>query len=80
VSDPIPRHWSLRFGTEPVGHLRGAAFSYNHLKVHTDLAVPLVSLALAWHVLARPWEAAAAPGVLRPEQSPTGLRVVRPGA
>ncbi len=79
TSDPLPRHWSLRFGSEPVGHLAGTPFSYNHLKVHTDLAVPLVSLALAWHVLARPWEAAAAPGTLVPERTPAMYRVMRSG-
>ena len=83
TSDPRPRRWSLRFGTEPVGHLAGAAFSYNRLRVHTDLAVPVVSLALAWHVLARPWEAAASPGALVPVREPTWQpappRVLRPG-
>ena len=80
TSDPMPRRWSLRFGTEPVGRLSGAPLSYNHLAVHTDLAVPVVSLALAWHVLARPWEAAAAPGALVPARAPVPYRVVRPGA
>jgi hypothetical protein len=80
TSDPRPRHWSLRFGTEPVGHLGGGLLSYNHVKVHTDIAVPLVCLALAWHVLARPWEAAAAPGTLVPERAPATYRLVRPGA
>ena len=80
TSDPLPRRWSLRFGSEPVGRLSGTALSYNRLAVHTDLAVPVVSLALAWHVLARPWEAAAAPGALVPARAPAPYRVVRPGA
>jgi hypothetical protein len=66
TSDPLPRRWTLRLGTEPVARLSGTAWSYNRLAVHADLAVPVVSLALAWHVLARPWEAAAAPGALVP--------------
>jgi len=70
TSDPLPRHWSLRYGNEPVGRLVGALFSYNRLNVHTDVAVPVASLALAWHVLARPWEAAAAPGALVPAREP----------
>jgi hypothetical protein len=70
TSDPLPRRWSLRYGNEPVGRLAGTLFSYNRLTVHTDVAVPTVSLALAWHVLARPWEAAAAPGALVPVREP----------
>jgi hypothetical protein len=66
TSDPLPRRWSLRYGNEPVGTLTGTLLSYNRLDVHTLVAVPVTSLALAWHVLARPWEAAAAPGALVP--------------
>ena len=79
TSDPMPRRWSLRFGTEPMGRLSGGLFSYNRLAVHTDLAVPVVTLALAWHVLARPWEAAAAPRALVPAPATASYRVVRPG-
>jgi hypothetical protein len=79
VSEPLPRRWSLRFGSEAVGRLSGGLLTYNHLQVHTDLAVPVVSLALAWHVLARPWEAAAAPGALVPAAAASSYRVVRPG-
>ncbi len=64
TSDPIPRRWTLRVGNEPVGRLSGGALSYNRLRVQTDVAVQVVPLILAWHVLARPWEAAAAPGSL----------------
>jgi len=80
TSDPLPRRWSLRLGTEPIGRLAGAPFSYNRLAVHTDLAVPVVALALAWHVLARPWEAAAAPGALVPSRAAVAYRPVRLGA
>lgn len=79
VSDPLPRRWSLRFGSEPVGRLAGGLLSYNHMAVHTDLAVPVVALALTWHVLARPWEAAAAPGALVPQREPAAYRLARPG-
>lgn len=79
VSDPLPRRWSLRFGSEPIGRLSGGLLSYNRLAVHTDLAVPVVALALSWHVLARPWEAAAAPGALVPPRAQTPYRLVRPG-
>ncbi len=70
TSDPMPRHWSLRYGNEAVGRLAGTLLSYNRVSVHTDVAVPVASLALAWHVLARPWEAAAAPGALVPAREP----------
>jgi hypothetical protein len=69
ASDPLPRRWSLRIGSQPVGRLAGGIASYNRLDVHSDVSVPVPALALAWHVLARPWEQAAAPGtlVVRPE-------------
>lgn len=70
TSDPLPRRWSLRYGTEQVGWLAGTLWSYNLLRVQADVAVPISSLALAWHVLARPWEAAAAPGALVPAREP----------
>ena len=68
TSDPMPRRWSLRYGNEAVGSLAGTFLSYNRLDVHTHIAIPVASLALAWHVLARPWEAAAAPGALVPSR------------
>jgi hypothetical protein len=71
TSDLRPRRWSLRLGAEPVAQLSGGLLSYNRLAVHTDVAVPTVSIALAWHVLARPWEAAASPGALLPAHQPT---------
>ncbi|MDX1690094.1 MAG: hypothetical protein R3290_03615 [Acidimicrobiia bacterium] len=64
TSDPLPRRWSIRIGNEAVGGLAGGLFSYNHLRVHTDIGVPLTVIVLGWHVLARPWEQAAAPGTL----------------
>lgn len=67
TSDPLPRRWSLRIGTEPVGRLSGSPISYNRLRVHTDVAVPVPALTLAWHVLARPWEAASTPVALVPQ-------------
>ncbi len=70
TSDILPRRWTLRVGNEPVGRFAGTPFSYNRLRVHTDVAVPVLPLALAWHVLARPWEAAAAPGSLVPQRLP----------
>ena len=67
TSDPMPRRWTLRIGNEPVGRLSGGILSYNRLTVRTDVAVQVLPLVLAWHVLARPWEAAAAPGSLVPD-------------
>lgn len=64
TSDPLPRRWTLRVGEQPVGRLAGTPFSYNRLQISTDVAVPILPLVLSWHVLARPWEAAASPGAL----------------
>jgi hypothetical protein len=64
TSDLMPRRWTLRIGNEPAGRLAGTILSYNRLDVQTDVAIPASALALAWHVIARPWEQAAAPGVL----------------
>lgn len=70
ISDPAPRRWSLRLGGEPIGRLAGTMWSYNRLRVHTDVSVPVHALILAWHVLARPWEQAAAPRSLVPDREP----------
>lgn len=70
TSDPAPRHWTLRIGGEPIGQLSGTLWSYNRLAVHTNISVPVHALVLAWHVLARPWEAAAAPRALVPDATP----------
>jgi len=64
TSDPLPRRWRLRVGDHEIGRLAGGVFSYNRLAVQTDVAVQVIPLVLAWHVLARPWEAAAAPSAL----------------
>ncbi len=70
ISDPLPRRWSLRMGSEPIGRLAGGLVSYNRIDVQADVAVPVSALALAWHVIARPWEQAAAPGALVARPSP----------
>lgn len=69
TSDPRPRAWTMRLGGEPIGALAGTLFSYNTLSVHTDVSAPVTALTLMWHVLARPWEAAAAPGALVPSEA-----------
>jgi hypothetical protein len=70
TSDPAPRRWTFRIGGEPVGHLAGTLWSYNRLRVQSDVVMPVHALALAWHVLARPWEQAAAPRTLVPDAGP----------
>lgn len=64
TSDVMPRRWTIRVGNEPVGRLSGGMLSYNRLQVQADVAVQVLPMVMAWHVLARPWEAAAAPGSL----------------
>jgi len=71
TSDPMPRHWTFRIGGEPIGRLAGTMFSYNRLTVNADVSIPLHAIILAWHVLARPWEHAAAPLSLRPRRRRT---------
>jgi hypothetical protein len=67
TSDPMPRRWTLRIGGHPVARVAGTMWSYNRIIVQADVAVPIHALILSWHVLARPWEAAAAPRSLRPQ-------------
>jgi len=71
TSDPLPRRWTFRLGTEPIGRLAGTIWSYNRLTVDTDVSVPVHALVLAWHVLARPWEQAAAPRSMVPDRETT---------
>ena len=60
VSDHMHR-WHLDVANAQVATLRGSPVSYNHVKVHCWLGVPTSAVLLAWHVVARPWEAAAEP-------------------
>ena len=75
TSDLMPRRWTIRVGNEPVGRLAGGLLSYNRLAVYTDVAVQVLPLVMSWHVLARPWEAAAAPGSLVPSDDRGGRRI-----
>ncbi len=61
VSDPRPRRWQVTVGGTSVAQLTGSLVSYNRVNVAAPLGVPALALALGWHVIARPWEAAAAP-------------------
>lgn len=66
VSHPRPRRWQITVGGTPVAEIQGSLLSYNRVAIRAQLGVPLLVVALAWHVIARPWEAAAAPGTLIP--------------
>ena len=79
VSDPRPRRWHITVGGTSVAQITGSLVSYNRVDIEAPLGVPLLVVALAWHVIARPWEAAAEPGGLVPArqrrpQSMTGER------
>lgn len=63
-SDPRPRRWQVVVGGTSVAQISGSLVSYNRVKVEAPLAMPILVLALGWHVIARPWEAAAAPTTL----------------
>lgn len=64
VSDPRPRRWQIALGGTPVAQITGSLVSYNRVDIDAPMGVPLLVVALAWHVIARPWEAAAAPSTL----------------
>ena len=64
VSDPRPRRWHVTVGGTSVAQITGSLLSYNRVTVDAPLGVPLLVVALGWHVIARPWEAAAAPATL----------------
>ena len=64
VSDPRPRRWHIAVGGTSVAQITGSIVSYNRVTIDAPLGVPLLVVALAWQVIARPWEAAAAPGTL----------------
>lgn len=64
VSHPRPRRWQVTVGGTPVAQISGSVLSYNNVGVEAPLGIPILVLALSWHVIARPWEAAAAPATL----------------
>lgn len=63
-SDPRPRRWQITVGGTSVAQISGSLVSYNRVAIDAPLGVPILVVALAWHVIARPWEAAAAPSTL----------------
>lgn len=79
-SDPLPRRWHVSVGGVAVAQIAGSLFSYNRVRIDTTLAIPVAAVMLAWHVIARPWEAAAAPAGLVPAAKPkTGGEHPAPG-
>lgn len=64
ISHPRPRRWHVTVGGTPVAQIEGSLFSYNRVNVDAALGIPILAVALGWHVIARPWEAAAAPTTL----------------
>ncbi len=65
-SQAAPRRWRLTLANGMISEIEGGVGSYNRVKFHNQVAVPLSALLLSWHVVARPWEAAAEPRVLVP--------------
>ncbi len=63
-SDPRPRRWQITVGGTSVAQISGSFVSYNRVVIDAPLGAPILVVALAWHVVARPWEAAAAPATL----------------
>lgn len=63
-SDPRPRRWHVTVGGTSVAQITGSLVSYNRVRIDAPLGLPILVVALAWHSIARPWEAAAAPSTL----------------
>ena len=74
ISDRRPRAWTISLGGSPIADFRGSLVSYNHVRGNSLIAVPMSAVLLAWHVIARPWEAAAEPRGLVPVQQPAAER------
>ncbi|MDH3538958.1 MAG: hypothetical protein OEP52_03095 [Acidimicrobiia bacterium] len=66
TSHPIPRRWTIGIGGSPMTEIKGSLISYNTVTIDAPLSLATVAGVLAWHVIARPWEAAAAPRGLVP--------------
>ena len=75
-SDASPRRWRIEVGGSPLAEIRGSLISYNTVTIDAPLAIPTAVAVLAWHVIARPWEAAAAPRGLVPRTSTADSAVV----
>lgn len=63
---PRPRSWRFDIGGSAIAELSGSLVSHNRVDGNAMLALPSPALMLAWHVVARPSEAAAAPSGLIP--------------
>ena len=74
VSHPRPRKWQFQIGGSSVAELSGSPISYNRVNIDAIIALPLPALLLGWHVIARPWEAAAVPNGLIPAPKPPAKR------
>lgn len=66
ISHPVPRRWIVAVGGSQVAEIKGSLASYNTVTIDAPLSIPTVAAVLAWHVIARPWEQAAAPRGLVP--------------
>ncbi len=76
VSHPVPRRWKIEVGGSALAEIRGSPISYNTVTIDAPLSLPTVVAVLAWHVIARPWEAAAAPRGLIPRSRVVDSAVV----
>jgi len=79
ISDPRPRRWHISVGGAAAAEISGSLVSYNAVTVTASIGVPLVGVLLAWHVIARPWEAAAEPRGLVPSRTPRSPRLAPEG-
>lgn len=78
VSHPMPRRWKIEVGGSAFAEIRGSLISYNTVTIDAPLSLPALVGVLAWHVIARPWEAAAAPRGLVPLGRVTDMATAPP--
>lgn len=79
LSRPAPRRWQIGVGGAPIAEIQGSPLSYNRVDIEAQLNLPVEAVLLAWHVVARPWEAAAAPrGLIPVATEPPTIRRISP--
>ena len=56
----LRRRWTIGPIGSPFAELNGGLVSFNRMELDSGLPIPLEAVTLAWQVIVRPWEAAAA--------------------
>lgn len=56
----LRRRWTLGPPGAPFASVHGGMVSFNSMRIETGLSIPIGSALLAWQIIVRSWEAAAA--------------------